>query len=298
MLVLRAEQAREHQVARRPNHSKRLVGPIEDSGQRECVHWIGLGDDGAAVRFSLVDPLDDERPRRGDSRSPADIQGHARDLLAREADERVAVAERVVDEGERVLARESDEPEREAREVHGERIPVNAVQAALRDEPSCVEERILVRRQCGHGRGPFPGPDQVLGELTARLDEEGTGAHRGIADLERQDVVGRHPVVEKRRQRAIDHDLGDCPRSVVGAEPPALLTGLEEERSRRDGVRLSRRDTGRERSAEVLDPGRCGDGFRDLPFKLQPRLVRRGKPRRAAHRERARLSRSTTTSSG
>jgi hypothetical protein len=57
------------------------------------------------------------------------------DLVTREADERIPVAQRMVEEGERVLACERGEPERHLREVDRDCIAIDAVQAALRDDP-------------------------------------------------------------------------------------------------------------------------------------------------------------------
>ena len=157
-------------------------------------------------------------------REEAGVERAARDLIAAEADEGVAVAEGVVDERQRLIARGADEPEREAGEVDGERVPVDAVEATPGDEAAGVEERLLVR---GQGGGPLPGADEVPRDPAARLDEEGSGAHRGIADREREDLVRGHAVAQERAQRPLDDDLRDRPRGVVRAEPPALLARPE-----------------------------------------------------------------------
>src|SRR5688572_16516614 len=56
------------------------------------------------------------------------------DLLEVQADERVPMSQRVIDEGERLVFREGDEPERELGKRHRLRILVDAVYTPLRDE--------------------------------------------------------------------------------------------------------------------------------------------------------------------
>ncbi len=79
-------------------------------------------------------------------------QWNASICVAREPDERVAVPERVVHEGERVVLRQRHEPERDLGEVHRHRVPVHAVEAALRDEPAREDHLVLVGRDRGHAR--------------------------------------------------------------------------------------------------------------------------------------------------
>ena len=97
-------------------------------------------DDAGDDLFQLVLAEDEllDRARRRPSGSG--------DLRGVEADEAVAGAQRVVEEGEWVLARQRREPERELGEVHGHRVLVDAVEAALRDEAAGVEHLVLVRR--------------------------------------------------------------------------------------------------------------------------------------------------------
>ena len=61
-----------------------------------------------------------------------------------DAEQRVAGAQRVVDERERPVLRERDQPERELGHLDGHRVLVDAVQAALGDEP--VRERFALER--------------------------------------------------------------------------------------------------------------------------------------------------------
>ncbi len=82
------------------------------------------------------------------------------------------MAERVVEERERVLAGECHQPQRHLRQVDRDRVAVDAVEAALCDEPAGERDLVLIRREapglvvCG------PGLDELIGELAARLDEE------------------------------------------------------------------------------------------------------------------------------
>ena len=71
------------------------------------------------------------------------------DLARREADERVAVAQRVVEEREGVLTCQRDEPERELGQIDRHRVAVDAVQAALRDEPPGVDDLVFVGGSSG-----------------------------------------------------------------------------------------------------------------------------------------------------
>src|SRR5581483_7277336 len=65
-------------------------------------------------------------------------------LILREADKAVAAFERVVEEGEFVLARERREPERELRQLHRARVLVDAVEAALCHQTLRVQLVVLV----------------------------------------------------------------------------------------------------------------------------------------------------------
>ncbi len=151
------------------------------------------------------------------------------DLLAAEADEGVAVAERVVHEGERFGAGEGHEPEREAGEVDGERVLVDAVEAPAGDEPPGAEEGIFVRVVGRGGPGALPGVDEVLGELPAGLDQERARAHRGIADAEGEDRVRSRRLAKEGAERALDDEARHRPRGVVRAEAPPLLARPQRE---------------------------------------------------------------------
>ena len=153
------------------------------------------------------------------------------DLIAGEADERVAVAERVVHERERALAGEGDEPQREPSEVHGERVAIHAVEAALGDEPPRMEERDLPRRQ----RRRAPVRSQAATRRSASCRHASTRkAPEPIAGsqiLSARISSGDMPSRQQRGERPLHHEPRDRPRGVVGARAPAALAGLDVERS-------------------------------------------------------------------
>ena len=74
------------------------------------------------------------------------------DLPPREAHQRVAVPQRVVEEGEGVVPGQRRQPERQLGQVHGHRVLVHAVEAALGDQAAGVEDLVLVRRDVGTAR--------------------------------------------------------------------------------------------------------------------------------------------------
>ena len=112
-----------------------------------------------------------------------------RDLRLRQPHQAVARFQRVIEEGELVVARERREPQRQLGEIGGERVLVDAVEAALRDEPAGVQVLVLVRRDRRPRLGPpRPSLHQPLAERAAGLDQEGARAHGRVADLEVQHV--------------------------------------------------------------------------------------------------------------
>ena len=119
-------------------------------------------------------------------------------------------AEGVVEEGEGVVLRQRGEPERELREVHGHRVLVHAVEAALGDEAAGVETR---PRRAGSAAPvvDVPGLDQLVAELAAGLDQERAGAHRRVADLQIEDLLGR------RASRRVARRIGSSVVATIGS---------------------------------------------------------------------------------
>ena len=135
----------------------------------------------------------------------------AGDLLARQADQRVAVAQRVIEERERMLPRQRRQPQRQLRQVHGEDVLVHAVQAPLGHQPPRIGQHILV---VGHLRRllvRLPRLHQALGQQAAGLDQERAGSHRRVADLEIEDLLGRRLVTQPLE----DRPEASCGRSAA-----------------------------------------------------------------------------------
>lgn len=146
------------------------------------------------------------------SRSALRAPNERLDLLEIEPYQTVAVAKRVIDERERERLAQSDEPERQLRELHRRRVLVHAVEALLRDEPAGVQVRVAVLFD--HAREhalPRPRRHDLARELAARGHEKRSGAHRRIADLELEDLLRRAlrpEACEQRFEGALHHFLG------------------------------------------------------------------------------------------
>ena len=94
------------------------------------------------------------------------------DLLPWEPDQRVAMPERVVHEGEGVVLGQRHEPERDLCEVHRHGIAVHAVEAALRNQSTREDHLVLVGRDRRHLPVGVPGLHQHVAELATGLDQE------------------------------------------------------------------------------------------------------------------------------
>src|SRR5690606_966725 len=166
----------------------------------------------------------------------------ALDLVEVEADEGVAVAEGVVDEGEGEVFAEGDEREGELGELDGRRVLVDAVEAALGDEAASVEAGVgVLFGQGGEEALAIPGGDDFFGQEAARGDEEGAGADGGVADLQAEDLLGRPVFAEAGEdglEGALDDFLAEPARGVVAAGAAALFARLEDEAAGGDAVLL------------------------------------------------------------
>ena len=78
--------------------------------------------------------------------------------------------ERVVEEGERVVPRQCDEPKRHLRQVYGDGVAVDAVQAPLRDQPARMDPLVLVSRDVRHQAVRAPRLHESVAEVAACLD--------------------------------------------------------------------------------------------------------------------------------
>ena len=100
------------------------------------------------------------------------------------------MTERVVQEGEWVILRQGDEPQRQLGEIHGHGVAVHTVEAALSDLAAGVDNLVFVGGNLRHRVVRAPCFDQRGGELPARFDQEGAGSHRRVADLQVEDPFG------------------------------------------------------------------------------------------------------------
>ena len=182
------------------------------------------------------------------------VEGHERivaELVEPGAHERVAAAELVVEERERQPAVERLHPERDAGQLHGQRIDVDAVEAVLdygpaddRFEPLIKplggQRPISFRKKIALHRCPVARAfnavvdverfDDCTRESAQRRYKKTTRAHRWVADLEGEKLFGRPDFIggvgQERLERAADRrhrELG--PRveragSLPGATPP------------------------------------------------------------------------------
>ena len=190
------------------------------------------------------------------------------DLLPRQPDQRVAVPQRVVEEGERVVLRQRHQPERQLGEVHRHRVPVHAVEAALGDEPAREDHLVLVRRDLGPLAVGVPGLDEASPSWRQASTRNAPEPIAGSQTLRSRICSGRggrsscaaQPLQDRLERRADDR-LGQRPRRVVRARAAALLARLQDHRAAgtRSGV-AAWAITGSERRVQVLERRGRRDG--------------------------------------
>ncbi len=202
-----------------------------------------------------------------------------------------------------VLARQRRQPERQLRQVDGDRVAVDAVEAALGDEPAGEDDLVLVgrdlrplavdaprprrgRRRAGgrprRGTRPSPSPGR-----------RPSGRGSAPASARRRP---RPEAVEDRLERRADDRLGERARRVVRARPAALVARLEDHRARRARGRASPpcRSPRPSAACSVLERRRVLDRRGDLRRQLAVGAVLRATSpacrarRRAARRGRRR----------
>ena len=122
----------------------------------------------------------------------------------------------MVEERERLLGSERGEPQRQARQVHGHGIHVNAEEAPLRHEPA--EARAINSRDVRFVTLTLPDEGRLVcpREEAARRDEKRPAAHRGIDDTQRQDAL-RCGVSHEVFERLADEESRDWTRRVERA---------------------------------------------------------------------------------
>lgn len=125
------------------------------------------------------------------------------------ADQRVADAQ-IAEERQRLSFSRSDEPERQPRQLDSQRVEIDAVDAALRDEPAQVRERELaIVRRIGSDR---------LGQELGRADEKVAASDRRVEDLDVEQRLERvlacqFPSPDFRRpsrDQRVENALDDC----------------------------------------------------------------------------------------
>ena len=136
------------------------------------------------------------------------------DLTAAQPDERVAGAQCVIEERERVVAGEGREPERHLREVDCDRVAIEAVEAALRDEASGEDDLVLIGGDLWAPAVDGPRVDERVTELPARLHKKGGRAHRWVADLEVEDLLRASATYRLLRAGAEGSVRVSCGRSA------------------------------------------------------------------------------------
>ena len=117
-----------------------------------------------------------------------------------------------------------------------------------------------------------PGPHQQVGQEAANGDEERPGAHGRVADLQVEDLFGSGVWAEAFQDRPegrLDDRLGEGPRRVVRARPPALVGRLEHHGP-------GRNDPGRGSEAHLTLQGRDGVLGRGRLLQRSGGLARHG----------------------
>ena len=157
------------------------------------------------------------------------------DLVACQPDERVAVPQRVVEERERMLTRQRHEPQRQLRQIDGDRVLIHAVQAALGHQPAGEDDLVLVGRDGGHAAVDLPRLDEPSASwrhASTRNAPEPIAGSQTLRSRICSGAAGRRrpkPLEDRRERRAHDR-LGERARRVVGARAPALLARLQDHR--------------------------------------------------------------------
>ncbi len=132
------------------------------------------------------------------------------------AHQAVAGLQMVVQKRERPVGGKRRQPQRETGELHGHRVQVDAVQAALGDAPA--DRGLFGGTEIGRvassrlNEGTFVGG----GEIFTGGNEECAAAHCRVDHLEIENPLGRR-IVHERRQRSPDQIVCERLRRVEGA---------------------------------------------------------------------------------
>ena len=165
-IFLSAEERGDQEVSCRSHESRRCLSLAEEPllpvdivgvGERADLRalLLGVGESGGETLRQFQHALARLRPVE------------VNDLIARESDERVAVAQGVIEERERMVLRQRRQPERELCQVDGKLVTVDSVEARLRDAPPRVENDVFVGRDGRDAALDLPGAHEGVAKEAA-----------------------------------------------------------------------------------------------------------------------------------
>ena len=122
----------------------------------------------------------------------------------------------MIQEGQRTVGRQGDQPDRQARELHGHGVQVDAEETALCHEPPEPGPIAIVDIVCCVDTIPDERSFVRRGEVATRAHEEGTAAHGRVDESKVEDALG--PLVrDKGMERAPDEKIRERSRRVERA---------------------------------------------------------------------------------
>jgi len=230
-------------------------------GAPDVGHPRGVAQDGVEARvITLKHVLERAGPRQPVVVGAA---GRRRTARADGAEQRVARAQ---PSAELVLLAEQ-RAQRLARDAHRDAVLVDAADDVRGDRAPGERQPLgslhlgLGGFGCALGAAlAAPGVEQHVAEIAGRRDQEGAGAHGGIAHAQREQRRAarlgqrRH----ERRQRALDQLHAQRPRRVVRAARPPPAAGREHP-APRVARRLARIEQALQAGLDGRSRGRCGE---------------------------------------
>ncbi len=135
----------------------------------------------------------------------------------------------MIEEGERQVVGAGEQPQRQARELDGVGVEVDAAQARHGDVAARAERVVF------GPRGEQVGREQVAGG-----EQEGAAAHRGVAEAQVEERLRGRPIAERGEARAQgrgDEPLRQRGRGVVRAGAATGAARLQVQRAGRERLR-------------------------------------------------------------
>ena len=145
--------------------------------RRPSTAGAGDGTTQKGARRSWAEPL--WRPAQSGNRG------------AVQPDQRIAMTQGVIKEGEFMVACERREPQRQPRHLDCERVAVHAAQTMHGHQATRVLQRVLVGGQFGVAPVRAQAATRCAAKAASRLDKESAAAHGGIDNTKREDRLGR-----------------------------------------------------------------------------------------------------------